>query len=84
MSLYLVCGMGVIMLGWFVYVIIRMVRFERKSSALRKELKLGDVVEISSPSTFRLSGDVSFVEDDFITVSIKMRRDLVYPVKKSK
>lgn len=82
MSLYLVCGMGILMIGWFVYAIIRMVRFEKKSSIMRKELKLGDVVEISSPSTYRLSGDVSFIEDDFITVSVKMRRDLVYPIKK--
>lgn len=73
---------GALVVGMIVYVIYafyRMIKFERKSSKFRQTIQLGDQVEFSSPTSFRLSGEVFFVDDEYVTVSVKMRKHLIYP-----
>jgi uncharacterized integral membrane protein len=84
MSMYILGAMLLGMVGYIAYGIIRMIKFERKSSKFRKELKLGDAVEISSPTSYRLAGDVTVIDDEFVTVSVKVRKGTIYPQTEKK
>jgi uncharacterized integral membrane protein len=79
MSVLLFGAIVVGMIGYVIYAFYRMIKFEKKSSKFRETMQLGDQVEFSSPTSFRLSGEVFFVDDEYVTISVKMRKHLVYP-----